>query len=80
MPHLRVLESEIKRVLEKRVRPFLAMHRGDVDFVSCENGVVRLRLKGTCKGCPLAQLTLKEGVETVLKESLNGIDRVEAVD
>ncbi|MBI2052688.1 MAG: NifU family protein [Candidatus Ryanbacteria bacterium] len=62
------------------MRPFLALHRGDLDFISFEDGVVQVRLKGTCKGCPLSTLTLKEGIEVMLKERLNGIDRVEAVE
>ncbi|MBI2052969.1 MAG: NifU family protein [Candidatus Ryanbacteria bacterium] len=74
------MESEIKKILEKEVRPFLALHRGDLDFISFEDGVVQVRLKGTCKGCPLSTLTLKEGIEVMLKERLNGIDRVEAVE
>jgi Fe-S cluster biogenesis protein NfuA len=74
------MDKEIEQVLESQVRPMLAFHRGNVDFVSYADGVVRLRLKGTCKGCPLAALTLKEGVETILKENLNGIERVEAIE
>jgi len=74
------MESEIKKVLKEQVRPMLAFHRGDIDFVSFEEGVVSVRMKGTCKGCPLATLTLKEGVEMILRENLNGIERVEAVE
>lgn len=73
------MESEIKRVLKEQVSPMLAFHRGDAEFVSFTDGVVQLRLKGTCKGCPLAELTLKEGIEMILKENFNGIERVEAV-
>ena len=58
----------------------LAFHRGDAEFVAFEEGVVKLRLKGTCKGCPLSELTLKEGIEMILREHLNGIERVEAVE
>ncbi len=73
------MESEIEKVLEEQVRPMLALHRGNVDLVSFKDGIVYLRLLGTCKGCPLSTLTLKEGVEILLKENLNGIERVEAV-
>lgn len=72
--------SEIERVLESDVRPMLAMHRGSVDFVSFENDVVSLRLQGTCRGCPLSQLTLKAGIESILKDTFSNIERVEAVD
>ncbi len=71
---------EIERVLESDVRPMLAMHRGSVEFVSYENNIVSLRLQGTCRGCPLSQLTLKAGIETILKDTFPDIERVEAVD
>ncbi|HEY4477427.1 MAG TPA: NifU family protein [Candidatus Paceibacterota bacterium] len=74
------MESEIKKVLSEQVSPMLAFHRGDAEFVGYSEGVVTLRLTGTCKGCPLAALTLKEGIETILKENLHGIERVEAVE
>ena len=74
------MESEIEKILDCRVRPMLKRHRGNVDFVTFKKGVLRLRLTGACRGCPLSTLTLKEGVEAILKENLNGIDRVEAVD
>lgn len=74
------MESEIKRVLKEQVSPMLAFHRGDAEFVAFDDGVVKLRLLGTCKGCPLSTLTLKEGVEMILRENLNGIERVEAVE
>ncbi len=75
------LYKEIEEVLES-VRPMLALHRGDVEFVGFDasSGVVSVRLKGTCHGCPLSQLTLKAGIEEVLKGSIHGIERVEAVE
>ena len=75
------IEREIERVLES-VRPMLALHRGDVEFVSFDapSGLVQVRLKGTCQGCPLSQLTLKAGIEEVLKGTIHGIERVEAIE
>lgn len=73
------MESEIKDAIEQRVRPLLAIHRGSIDFVSFHEGVVRVRLQGTCKGCPLSQLTLKAGVEALLKEQFQAVERVESV-
>lgn len=74
------IEKEIKKALEE-VRPMLALHRGDVDFVSFEEetGVVNVRLKGTCHGCPLSQLTLKAGIEELLKQRIHGIEEVKAI-
>lgn len=74
------MELEIKKILKEQVSPMLAFHRGDAEFVSFEDGVVKLRLKGMCKGCPLSELTLKEGVEMILKENLHGVERVESVE
>ena len=72
--------EKIKEVLEKEVKPMLAMHLGSLDFVGFENGVVSIRFKGTCIGCPLSNLTLKAGIESVLKEKIPEVERVEAVE
>lgn len=74
------MESKIEKILDEQVRPMLAFHRGSVDFVSYEEGVVKVRLQGTCKGCPLSALTLKAGIESVLKEAVPDIKEVEAVE
>jgi len=75
-----IIEEKIKETLAE-VRPMLALHRGDVDFVSFDqtSGIVQVRLKGTCHGCPLSQLTLKGGIESLLKERVPHITRVEAL-
>ena len=73
------IEKEIEEVL-KKVRPMLALHRGNVEFVRFEDGVVYLRLLGTCNGCALSQLTLKAGIEDMLKSSIHSIKSVEAVN
>jgi len=61
------------------IRRRLQADGGDVEVVSVENGVVRVRLKGACAGCPMAQLTLKHGIERKLKEKVPEVERVEAV-
>jgi len=71
--------SEIKKAIERDVKPLVGRHLGDVEFVGFDKGVVLVRLLGTCKGCALADLTLKEGIEHILKSQINGIDRVVAV-
>lgn len=70
--------AEIHAALEE-VRPMLARHLGGVEFVSFENGIVKVRFLGTCKGCPLSILTLKAGIESVLCEKVPEVQRVEAV-
>lgn len=74
------MESKIKKTLEERISPMLAIHRGSVDFVAFNDGVVQVRLEGTCKGCPLSHLTLKAGIEAMLKDEFSEITSVEAVD
>ncbi|MEK9147835.1 MAG: NifU family protein [Patescibacteria group bacterium] len=73
------MKELIEKTLEE-IRPMLAMHAGNIEFVGMENGVVRVRLLGTCQGCPLSQLTLKAGVEELLKDKVPGVERVEAVE
>ena len=75
------ISRDIETALEE-IRPMLALHRGNVDFVSYDkkSNIAYVRLQGTCKGCPLSQLTLKAGIESVLKEKIAGLKQVEAVD
>lgn len=72
------MEQEIEKVLEE-IRPMLAMHAGNVEFVRFEEGVVYVRMLGTCSGCPLSQLTLKAGIEEFLKTKVKEVKSVEAV-
>jgi len=72
------MENEVKKVLEK-VRPSLQADGGDVEFVSMEDGVVKVRLKGACGGCPMATMTLKNGIEAAIKREVPGIKSVESV-
>ena len=63
------LESRIRNLIQERVQPFVAQDGGDVDFVSFdeESGVVKVRMHGSCKGCPKSSITLKHGIERMLK-------------
>lgn len=62
-----------------QIRPMLAQHLGDIAFVKLENGVVYVKMLGMCDGCPLSALTLKGGIEELLKARVPGITGVEAV-
>ena len=53
--------QQIKDVLETKVRPAVAKDGGDIQFVSFDNGIVRVKLKGSCSGCPSSVMTLKQG-------------------
>jgi Fe-S cluster biogenesis protein NfuA len=63
------------------IRPALQADGGDVELVDVTaDGVVRVRLKGHCAGCPMAQMTIKGGIERRLKKAVPGVKSVEAVD
>ena len=73
-------EDQVKDVIHS-IRPMLQNDGGDIEFVGIdEDNTVRVRLQGACKGCPGAQMTLKMGVERLLKEKLPYVKEVVAVD
>ena len=55
------------------------MHLGDLEFAGFENGVVKLKMKGNCQGCPLSIVTLKAGIERILKSKIPEVISVEEV-
>jgi Fe-S cluster biogenesis protein NfuA len=65
--------KQIKCVLEERVRPQLALHGGDIQSLSCEDGVYRFRLLGQCAGCPSADLTAEEVIQEDLFRAVSGL-------
>ncbi len=71
-------ENKIKKILED-IRPMLQQDGGDLEFVSFEDNVVKLRLKGACTGCAMSQITLKNGIERVLVKQIPEIKYVENV-
>ncbi len=72
-------EKKITKVIEE-VRPSLQADGGDIEFVEVDqSGVVKVRLKGACSGCPMSQMTLKNGVERLLKERIPEVKSVESV-
>jgi NFU1 iron-sulfur cluster scaffold homolog, mitochondrial len=71
-------ESKIKAVLEKYVRPAVEMDGGAIIFKSFEDGVVNLQLQGACSGCPSSMVTLKQGIEGLLKRMVPEVQMVEA--
>ncbi len=73
------LEEKVKDAMEL-IRPAMRRDGGDVELVEVtEDGVVRVRLKGACGGCPMASVTLKMGIEKTLKSKVPEIKSVEAV-
>ncbi len=61
------------------VRPYLQADGGDVELVDVENGVVKVKLTGACSGCPMSQMTLKQGIESHVKKAIPEISSVESV-
>ncbi len=74
------MHEKVEAVLEK-VRPMLQADGGDVELVNVtDKGIVQVRLTGACKGCPMSQMTLKNGIERMVLKELREIKAVEAVD
>jgi len=71
-------EEKVKNLLDA-IRPGLQMDGGDVEFIKIKDNVVYVKLLGACGGCPMAQLTLKEGIERYLRQQIPEIKSVEAI-
>jgi Fe-S cluster biogenesis protein NfuA len=63
----------------KKIRPMLQRDGGDVELVDVEEGVVKVRLQGACAGCPMSQMTIKNGIERILKQEIPEIKSVVSV-
>ncbi len=75
-------DETVKRivdVLDTKIRPAVARDGGDIKFKSFEKGVVRVELQGSCSGCPSSVMTLKQGVQNLLKHYVKEVNSVEAV-
>jgi Fe-S cluster biogenesis protein NfuA len=72
------MREKVEAVLNQ-IRPSLARDGGDVELVDATDGIVKVRLTGACGGCPMASMTLKHGVERVLKEQVPEVKEVVAV-
>lgn len=72
------MKEKVEAALDK-VRPALRADGGNVELVSVKDGVVSVRLTGACGGCPMSTMTLKMGIEKVLKEHVPGVKQVVAV-
>jgi Fe-S cluster biogenesis protein NfuA len=72
------MKEQVQSVLDK-IRPILQRDGGDVELVDVKDGVVSVRLTGACKGCPMSQMTLKNGIEKYLKKEIPEVVSVESV-
>ncbi len=72
------MKEKVEAVLAQ-LRPNLQSDGGDVELVDVNEGVIKLKLKGACAGCPMATMTLRHGIERVLKEQIPEVKEVIAV-
>ena len=71
--------NKIIEVLDTKIRPAVARDGGDIKFKSFENGIVKVELQGSCSGCPSSLMTLKQGVQNLLKHYVKEVNSVEAI-
>ena len=72
------LKKSVEQALTK-IRPLLQRDGGDIELIEVTDGIVKVRLTGACKGCPMSQMTLKQGVEKLLLKEVPGLKQVQAV-
>ena len=73
------VEDQVKAALEL-IRPAIQMDGGDIRLESVEGGCVVVQLLGVCETCPISPVTLKHGVERILKERVDGVTEVVAIE
>jgi Fe-S cluster biogenesis protein NfuA len=61
------LDQRVRRALDEEINPAIAAHRGRVTLVGCSEGWIRIRLEGGCQGCSLAEVTVRQGIEPLLR-------------
>lgn len=71
------MREKVEKALQT-IRPALQADGGDVELVDVIDGIVKVRLKGSCSGCPMSQLTLTRGVEAAIKKAVPEVKKVEA--
>lgn len=72
------MREKVEEALAK-IKPALQADGGDVELVDVEDGVVKVRLTGACAGCPISSMTLKQGIERILKQEIAEVKEVVAV-
>ena len=77
--NLSEIEKNIIKILNQKIRPAVAKDGGDIKFKEFKDGVVKVQLQGSCSGCPSSTMTLKQGVENLLKHYIKEVKSVEAI-
>ena len=79
LSNLPEIEKNIIKILDEKIRPAVARDGGDIKFKSFKDGIVKVQLQGSCSGCPSSTLTLKQGVQNLLKHYIREVKEVEAI-
>ena len=74
------ITTDIKKVLEDKVKPAVAQHGGIINFLSFEEGVATLEMAGSCSGCAMSKKTLQDGVESMLKHYVPEVNSIVGED
>ena len=77
--NLSEVEQSIIKILEQKIRPAVARDGGDIKFREFKDGIVKVQLQGSCSGCPSSTMTLKQGVQNILKHYIKEVREVEAI-
>ena len=77
--NLSEVEQNIIKILEQKVQPAVARDGGDIKFREFKDGIVKVQLQGSCSGCPSSTMTLKQGVQNILKHYIKEVREVEAI-
>jgi Fe-S cluster biogenesis protein NfuA len=77
--NLEEIEKKIVKILDQKIRPAIAKDGGDIKFKEFKNGVVKVQLQGSCSGCPSSILTLKQGVQNLLRHYIPEVKEVESI-
>jgi len=72
------LKEKVQKAIAE-IRPNLQADGGDIELVNVEDGIVKVRLKGACAGCPMSAMTVQWGVENFLKKKIPEVSKVEAI-
>jgi Fe-S cluster biogenesis protein NfuA len=72
------VDDRVKKAIDE-VRPQLQADGGDIEYMGFDNGIVKVKLKGSCSGCPMSAMTLQWGVENFLKKRIPEVVKVEAI-
>lgn len=77
--NLSEVEQNIIKILDQKIRPAVAKDGGDIKFREFKDGIVKVQLQGSCSGCPSSTMTLKQGVQNLLKHYIKEVKEVVSV-